>query len=76
MPEAEVRAELRELGLRSSKTYDATGLGHELTIIVYFDAYHDEVDTWSYMLDTRLGPTAESHFVITLTPSGQFISVE
>jgi hypothetical protein len=76
MPEAEVRTELEELGLRSTESHDATGLGEELTIIVYYDAYHDELDTWSYMLDTRLGPTAKGGFVMLLTPDGQFRSIE
>jgi len=76
MSEAEVRTELRELGLRLSKTYDATGLGEELTIIVYHDAYHDELDSWSYTLDFPLGPTAQGGFVMLLTPDGKYRSIE
>ena len=76
MPEAEVREHLKELGLSAYRAYDATGLGLELMMVVDYPGYRDALDLWSYMLDTRLGPTADSHFVITLTPSGQFMRVD
>lgn len=76
MPEAEVRAHLKELGLAAGRAYDATGLGLEHIMVVDHPGYRDALDLWSYMLDSRLAPTANSHFVIALTANGYFVSID